>query len=226
MSVKSASIADLTQFKLDYLRIVCSHEHYVALNLPFGTPFTNLSAPCSPTPSVTSNNSQNSSVSAGAHLEKTTYSDLSLEFRQQHFLAGLMLQELAQVLETSNPSIHGKAIRCIKNLMTSHDSDQRYSEPEAKARVAVLYLPVLGIIMDTIPQFHTYIQQGHDRLENIGVLEDYQGPTVVSNTISQDVANAISGSRMYSYLQETKNKAQLSSENTKSLLSIFLWVSI
>lgn len=60
---KNASIPDLMHYKIDLLRIVCSHEHYVALNLPFGTPYTTVSAPCSPTPSVTSNNSANSYVS-------------------------------------------------------------------------------------------------------------------------------------------------------------------
>lgn len=54
---------DLVHYKLDFLRIVCSHEHYVALNLPFATPYTMASAPCSPTPSVTSNNSQTSYLS-------------------------------------------------------------------------------------------------------------------------------------------------------------------
>lgn len=63
MITKTMSIPELTHYKLDFLRIVCSHEHFVALNLPFGTPYTTLSAPCSPTPSVTSNNSQNSYMS-------------------------------------------------------------------------------------------------------------------------------------------------------------------
>lgn len=76
----------------------------------------------------------------------------------------------------SNPSLHGKAIRGIKNLMTSHDLDPRYVEQDAKARVAALYLPVLGIVMDTIPQLHQYLPETHDRIQNIGLLEDYQGP--------------------------------------------------
>lgn len=63
LNSKNASIPDLTHYKIDFLRVVCSHEHFVALNLPFGTPYTALSAPCSPTPSVTSNNSQNSYLS-------------------------------------------------------------------------------------------------------------------------------------------------------------------
>lgn len=60
---KNASIPDLMNYKIDFLRIVCSHEHYVALNLPFATPYTTISAPCSPTPSTTSNHSITSYVS-------------------------------------------------------------------------------------------------------------------------------------------------------------------
>lgn len=60
--------------------------------------------------------------------------------------------------------------------MTTHDSDSRYSNPEARARVAVLYLPLLGIIMDTMPQLHCYLQDSHDTLHHIGFLDDYQGP--------------------------------------------------
>lgn len=63
MISKVLSVPDLTHYKLDFLRVVCSHEHFVALNLPFGTPYTALSAPCSPTPSITSNHSQNSYIS-------------------------------------------------------------------------------------------------------------------------------------------------------------------
>lgn len=98
MISKSLTIPDLIHYKLDLLRIVCSHEHFVALNLPFGTPFTLVSAPCSPTPSVASNNSQTSYLTV-ASIDKALYSDLSLEFRQQHFLVGLVLSELAMVLE-------------------------------------------------------------------------------------------------------------------------------
>uniref|UniRef100_A0A1Q3G270 Putative ph domain-containing protein n=1 Tax=Culex tarsalis TaxID=7177 RepID=A0A1Q3G270_CULTA len=224
---KSSSTPDMIHYKLDFLRIVCSHEHFVALNLPFGTPYTALSAPCSPTPSVTSNNSQNSYVSAMAGIDKALYAELSAEFRQQHFLVGLVLQELATVLDISNPPLHGKAIRCLRNLMTSHDLDSRYNEVEARARVAALYIPLLGIVMDTIPQLHTPVAESHDRLNTIGLLEDYQGPstTIAATTISPEVAYAISGIRNYSYVQETpKNKTPLSSENTRHLLSCFLWV--
>lgn len=101
ISSRCYTVSDLIHFKLDFLRIICSHEHFVALNLPFATPYTTLSAPCSPTPSVNSNNSQNSYLSSMGAADKALYADLSPEFRQQHFLAGLMLSELATVLEIS-----------------------------------------------------------------------------------------------------------------------------
>lgn len=96
---RSITVPELIHYKLDFLRIVCSHEHFIALNLPFATPYTLTSAPCSPTPSTTSNNSQNSYMSNVASIDKALYSDLSLSFRVQHFLIGLVLGELATVLE-------------------------------------------------------------------------------------------------------------------------------
>lgn len=120
---KNSSIPDLMHYKIDFLRIVCSHEHFVALNLPFGTPYTTVSAPCSPTPSITSNNSQTSYLSAMVRFisnvgkmisfqfffyfilqgscDTALYADLSTDFRQQHFLVGLVLSDLATVLEVA-----------------------------------------------------------------------------------------------------------------------------
>lgn len=223
---KIVTVPDLVHYKLDLLRIVCSHEHYVALNLPFATPYTVLSAPCSPTASVNSNNSQNSFLNALLSNDNALYAELSQEFRQQHFLAGLVLTELAQVLELQNAPLHGKAIRCVRNLMAWHDADTRFVERDARARVATLYLPLLGIVMDAIPQFHQFLVDSIDRFQSIGLLDDYQGPHVsIGNpTINPEVAYAISGSRMYSFsVDPGKSKCPLSSENTRHLLSCFLW---
>ncbi|XP_065358004.1 dedicator of cytokinesis protein 7 isoform X2 [Calliphora vicina] len=220
---KNASIPDLMNYKIDFLRIVCSHEHYVALNLPFGTPYTTKSAPCSPTPST---NSNTSGTSYGS-IERALHADLSIEFRQQHFLVGLVLSDLATVLEVPNPQLHGKAIRCIRNLMTSHDLDPRYNDSEARARVASLYLPLLGIVMDAIPQLHQNLTDSNDRLHSMGLLDDYQGPhtTIATTTISPEVAYAISGSRAYAYMNDhVKNKSPLSSENTRHLLACCTWI--
>ncbi|EDW71168.1 uncharacterized protein Dvir_GJ16211, isoform A [Drosophila virilis] len=219
---RNALVPDLMNYKLDFQRIVCSHEHFVALNCPFGTSYTTISAPCSPTPSTTSNTSQSSYGS----IERALHADLSTEFRQQHFLIGLVLSDLATVMDVPNPQVHGKAINCIRNLLTSHDS--RY-DAEVRSRVASLYIPLLSIVMDTFSQLYQYLPdaQDHDRLQQIGLLEDYQGPhqTIATATISPEVAYAISGSRVYSYMSEqSKNKVPLNAENTRHLLACFLWV--
>lgn len=46
--------SNLASLKLDFLRIICSHEHYVTLNLPCSL----LTPPASPSPSVSSATSQ------------------------------------------------------------------------------------------------------------------------------------------------------------------------
>ena len=86
----------MVQLKLDFLRIICSHEHYVTLNLPFGTPLTP-SAPSSPSPSIASSTS---AASTSTLMEKGLFTELSNDYRMQHFLVGLVLAELATVLET------------------------------------------------------------------------------------------------------------------------------
>lgn len=103
MSAKISSLPDavaLVELKLDFIRILCSHEHYVALNLPFATPYTISSAPVSPSPSIASSASQNSFLSGLTNQERaSSYAELSLDYRQQHYLTGLVLADLTTVLE-------------------------------------------------------------------------------------------------------------------------------
>ena len=68
-SLRIAQLADATSLvmlKLEFMRVVCSHEHFITLNLPFGTPLTP-SAPSSPTPSVASSTSQVSCSTINPH---------------------------------------------------------------------------------------------------------------------------------------------------------------
>ena len=65
---------------MDFSRILCSHEHFVALNLPSLNPQNHpisenqfYSGSSSPTPSVKSTDSQNSFVSHGKNLTKDLY---------------------------------------------------------------------------------------------------------------------------------------------------------
>ena len=92
LSVKDLN---LPEYRLDFLRIVCSHEHYVILNLPLGTllyPMGAGSQQSSPSGSISSTfeNLDMPNVEA--------MGELSHEFRHFHYLSGLVLSELAQVL--------------------------------------------------------------------------------------------------------------------------------
>jgi len=77
------------------------------------------------------------------------------------------------------------------NLLASHDSDPRYQDPDVKARIASLYLPLINIVIDALPQLHDPNHEtktrGNQHLPN----EDVHG-------IDQDIAMAISGSSVYS----------------------------
>lgn len=115
--------------------------------------------------------------------------------------------------------------------MTSHDLDPRYSDNEAtRARVASLYLPLIGIAMDAIPQLHQYLIDPNDRLHSMGLLEDYQGPHAATTAnINSEMNYALNGNGAarptYNYLNDQiKNKSPLSTENTRHLLACCIWV--
>lgn len=75
----------------------------------------------------------------------------------------------SKIFNYRNQSLHGRAIRCIKNLMTSHETDTRYLSSEARSRIAALYLPLLNIVMNA--PLHCFEQEHY-------FLDDYQGEIV------------------------------------------------
>ncbi|XP_075438572.1 dedicator of cytokinesis protein 7-like, partial [Ascaphus truei] len=182
----------LISLRMDLIRIVCSHEHYVTLNLPCSC----LSPPNSPSPSVSSTTSQSSMLSSPAQDRTiTNMFELSVPFRQQHFLAGLVLTELALILEPDVEGVfflHKKAISTVQNLLCSHDTNSCYSEPLVKERVARLYLPLIGIVMDTHPQLYDFTEPYTQRARHASAQADEVDAD--GSTISQTVAMAIAGS--------------------------------
>ncbi len=87
---------NLPEFRLDFYRIVCSHEHYVTLNLPLGVvlyPMGSSSQHSSPSGSI-------SSTFENLDLPNVeAMGELGVEFRTHHYLSGLVLGELAQTLD-------------------------------------------------------------------------------------------------------------------------------
>ncbi|PIO05004.1 hypothetical protein AB205_0021130 [Aquarana catesbeiana] len=203
----------LISLRMDFIRIVCSHEHYVPLNLPC----SRLSPPNSPSPSISSTTSQSSMLSSPAQDKTiTNMFELSVPFRQQHYLSGLILTELALILE---PDVEG------------HDMDPRYSEPEVKQRISRLYLPLIGIVMETLPHLYDFTEPHAQRMRHASSMADEVDSD--SGTISQTVAMAIAGSPLPTPQKTTnfplppapmRTSGVLSVEPSRNLLVCALWV--
>uniref|UniRef100_A0A4W5L4B7 Dedicator of cytokinesis 8 n=1 Tax=Hucho hucho TaxID=62062 RepID=A0A4W5L4B7_9TELE len=216
MSAKTVSMPTLISMRLEFLRILCSHEHYLNLSLYFSSP---ASAPASPCPSISSQVSFSSSCSFQEQRILGLF-ELSQEFKQQHYLAGLLLTELSAALDMeSEGSVQRKAINATYSLLCAHDLDQRCTRPEVRAKVATLYLPLVGIIIDSI----NYLDfTGTGKSKTGGSDED---PDNVP-PINQSIAMAIAGNPFNTLArnQSAKAVATLSAETSRNLLVCFLWV--
>uniref|UniRef100_A0A673M914 Dedicator of cytokinesis protein 7-like n=1 Tax=Sinocyclocheilus rhinocerous TaxID=307959 RepID=A0A673M914_9TELE len=140
--------------------------------------------------------------------------ELSVPFRQQHFLSGLLLAELSLILEPDGEGVfflHKKTISALHSLLCSHDADPRYTDPQVRSNIAQLYLPLIPIVMETLAQLHDFTD---------------------NSTISQSVAMAIAGSPLPHSKANPftlpsvagRQCSTLSAECSRTLLVCFLWV--
>ncbi|XP_072019097.1 dedicator of cytokinesis protein 7-like isoform X1 [Amphiura filiformis] len=230
VSGKITALADpttLAQLKLDFLRIVSSHEHYVTLNLPFLPP--SMSQPPSPTPSIQSISSYSSFVSTWTAVgEQNKMTELSTEYRQQHYMTALLLSDLANVLQTHNSNLHRQAIDMVCNLLASHDADERFTDPDCRMRVASLYVPLLSVVMDALPQLNC--SNADPKAKPSAAMGD---DNAADTPLQQSVAMAIAGTSVFAssdsrvesaQVQRQPSHTRLSEESTRDLLMCFLWV--
>ncbi|MGH0155770.1 UNVERIFIED_CONTAM: hypothetical protein FKN15_030075 [Acipenser sinensis] len=128
--------------------------------------------------------------------------------------------------------LHKKVISVVHNLLSSHDSDPRYTDPDVKARVAMLYLPLIGIVMETVPQLYDFTESQNQRGKPGSAAAD-EHDNEGASMISQTVAMAIAGTsvpqltRPSSFLLNPsagRQFAVFSAESSRSLLICLLWV--
>uniref|UniRef100_A0ABM5FS84 Dedicator of cytokinesis protein 8 isoform X2 n=1 Tax=Pogona vitticeps TaxID=103695 RepID=A0ABM5FS84_9SAUR len=228
LSNKLNTLPTLISMRLEFLRILCSHEHYLNLNLFF---LTSESAPTSPSPSLSSQNS--SSCSSFQDQKLASMFDLTADYRQQHFLTGLLFTELAAALDTEAEGIgkvQRKAVSAVHSLLISHDLDKSCSKSEVKVKVAALYLPLVGIILDALPQLHDFtVSEGRNGKGRAGSPDEEQE---AASQINQNIAQAIAGNQ-FNLLRPSgpsmstvpyKQYNTLSPETTRHLLICFLWI--
>ena len=101
------------------------------------------------------------------------------------------------ILFSSNPTIHHKSINVVANLLCSHDLDLRYTDMEMKARLAALYLPLIGITIKALPQLYDPNTEGRYRSS-----ADFE---FEMDTINQRVALAIAGQNLFGRLSDQQS---------------------
>uniref|UniRef100_A0A3Q2YBK9 Dedicator of cytokinesis 8 n=1 Tax=Hippocampus comes TaxID=109280 RepID=A0A3Q2YBK9_HIPCM len=221
MSAKSVSMPTLISMRLEFLRILCSHEHYLNLSLFFSSP---ASAPASPCPSISSQSSGSCSFQEQQRI--LGLFELSQEFKQQHYLTGLLLTELNAALdmESEGGKVQRKAINAIFSLLCSHDLDHRCIKSEVRAKMAALYLPLVGIIIDSTNYLDFTVSDARCTKSKSGGPEDDLDSVP---PINQSVAMAIAGNPFNTLgrnVLQGKSVATLAADTSRHLLVCFLWV--
>ncbi|XP_060623860.2 dedicator of cytokinesis protein 10 isoform X11 [Anolis sagrei] len=180
----------LFQYKFDFLEEVCNHEHFIPLCLPIKS----ANIPDSTTPSEATQHYRSSDIP-----EYT----LTNEFCRKHFLIGLLLREVGWALQ-EDQDIRHMALAVLKNLMAKHSFDDRYSEKEDQAKIANLYMPLYGLLLDNMPRIYmkdmflfninTSNQGSRDDLSTAGGFQNQAAmkhANSVDTSFSKDVLNSI-----------------------------------
>lgn len=79
--------------------------------------------------------------------------NLTEEFRKQHYLVGLLLQETKFSLNQVS-QIRKCAISTLRDLLAKHELDDRYQSKGQLARISSLYLPWLNIVLDNLSRLY------------------------------------------------------------------------
>ncbi|XP_077513928.1 dedicator of cytokinesis protein Ziz isoform X7 [Amblyomma americanum] len=136
---KTGDEMELHCYKFDFLEIICSHEHFIALNLP----------------------SLKGAYSRGHSKNAKDYEmeyRLSEEFCRSHFLVGALLLELRAALSEVQ-KVRQRAISVVCNLLAKHAFDDRYQGKAQQARIASLYLPLISVLLANINRFNSSTEQ-------------------------------------------------------------------
>ncbi|XP_056226490.1 dedicator of cytokinesis protein 9 isoform X3 [Seriola aureovittata] len=168
----------LYEFKFEFLRVVCSHEHYVPLNLPM--PF------------------------GKGRIQR--FQDLQLDysltddFCRNHFLVGLLLREVGGALQEFR-EIRQIAIQVLKGLMIKHTFDDRYAAKSQQARLATLYLPMFGLLQENVHRLDIKESAPLSNLNNAredslvqnSMVTPQKPGSCIENALHKDVFGVISG---------------------------------
>uniref|UniRef100_A0A671N9H6 Dedicator of cytokinesis protein 9-like n=1 Tax=Sinocyclocheilus anshuiensis TaxID=1608454 RepID=A0A671N9H6_9TELE len=163
-------LSTLYEFKFEFLRVVCNHEHYIPLNLPM--PF------------------------GKGRIQR--FQDLQLDysltddFCRNHFLVGLLLREVCGALQEFG-EVRQIAIQVLKSLMIKHTFDDRYASKSQQARLATLYLPLFGLLQENVYRLNVRDNGRDEHLSSISTVTPQKPVGNLDNSLHKDVFGVISG---------------------------------
>ncbi|KAI2663347.1 Dedicator of cytokinesis protein 9 [Labeo rohita] len=185
-------IKTLYEFKFEFLRVVCNHEHYIPLNLPM--PF--------------GKGRIQRFQAFLCHIKETHARrvDLQLDysltddFCRNHFLVGLLLREVCGALQEFG-EVRQIAIQVLKSLMIKHTFDDRYASKSQQARLATLYLPLFGLLQENVHRlnvrdtsnFNTNQNGRDEHFTSISTATPQKPVGNLDNSLHKDVFGVISG---------------------------------
>uniref|UniRef100_A0A803TY51 Dedicator of cytokinesis 11 n=1 Tax=Anolis carolinensis TaxID=28377 RepID=A0A803TY51_ANOCA len=135
----------LVEYKFEFLQTICNHEHYIPLNLPMTFAKPKLQRV------------------QDVNLE----SSLSEEYCRHHFLVGLLLRETSFALQDTY-EVRSLAISILKSLLIKHAFDSRYQHKVRSSRIAQLYLPLAGLLLENIQRL-----AGRDTLSSCNAIRTF-----------------------------------------------------
>ncbi|KAL5265112.1 hypothetical protein ACHWQZ_G006003 [Mnemiopsis leidyi] len=192
------SIAEL---KLNLLQVLCLHEHFVQLNLPYPHSLFN-----------EKNSIKPHQFKAKLKSTKTAQSLTSLNktYCERHYLVGLLLSMEAHILNFStNPTLQRAVILLTRDILYRHDNEPSLQDPARRSRVASLYLPFVTIVMDVYDKLWKDFNKSGSRSASVtDRIYDDDG-------IAQSPMNTLRGS---------KKQGQIPPRSTRTLLLCVLSV--
>ncbi|XP_043098643.1 dedicator of cytokinesis protein 9 isoform X7 [Puntigrus tetrazona] len=182
----------LYEFKFEFLRVVCNHEHYVPLNLPM--PFGK--GRIQRFQAFLCHIKENHARRVDLQLD---YS-LTDDFCRNHFLVGLLLREVCGALQEFG-EVRQIAVQVLKSLMIKHTFDDRYASKSQQARLATLYLPLFGLLQENVHRlnvrdmsnFNTNQNGRDEHLASISTVTPQKPVGNLDNSLHKDVFGVISG---------------------------------
>ncbi|XP_071439014.1 dedicator of cytokinesis protein 7-like [Hetaerina americana] len=208
--------ADLQMYKLDFLYVICQHEQFIPLNF-FGSLASNEGF---------LNDKENIyskvSMTLGSRPNFETLFELSLTFKKNYFLAGLLINCFQNYLSMEIAPFHEKAIKGLTSLLSRFDRDRHFQSPKEKLILAALFTPIVGITMRNLPRLKLAKTKSFEETIKKSMSSSEVVPEV--NTINVSKSSFFFPVDCERYSRGEESISYFSAEETHSLLLCFLWV--